>query len=109
MEFVVIARAVDSTNVPPQAVIGLAKQQFQQFASNQDSRVKSMYPFAGERAGVVIVDVKSGDELQELIGNWPLSGVTDFEIHPIGTVQGVMKTLDAAERRMAATAPAGAR
>jgi hypothetical protein len=68
-----------------------------------------MYMFAGERAGVVIVDVKSGDELQEMIGSWPLSGVSDFEIHPIGTVQGVLKSLDAAERRVASMAPAGAR
>jgi muconolactone delta-isomerase len=108
MEFVVIARAIDSSNVPPQAVLALAKQTFQQFASNQDSRIKALYPFAGERAGVIIVDVKSGDELQELIGNWPLSGISQTEIHPIGTVQGVLKTLDAAERRMAAMAPAPA-
>jgi hypothetical protein len=109
MQFVVIGRAIDSTNVPPQAVIGLAKQTFQQFASNQDSRVKAMYPFAGERAGAIIVEVSSGDELQELISDWPLSGVSDFEIHPVGTMQGVLKSLDATERRMASMAPAGAR
>ena len=59
MEFVVITRALDSTNVPPAASIALAKQTFQMFASNQDSRIKAVYPFAGERAGVLIVDVKS--------------------------------------------------
>jgi muconolactone delta-isomerase len=109
VEFVVSARAIDSPNVPPQAAIALVKQTFQQFASNQDSRIKAMYPFAGERAGVIIVDVKSGDEMQDLIGSWPFSGITDTEIHPIGTIEGVLKTLDAAERRMAATAAAGAR
>jgi muconolactone delta-isomerase len=90
-------------------VIGLAKQSFQMLASNQDSRIKTMYPFAGERAGLLIIDVQSGDELQEVLGNLPLSGISTFEIHPVGTLQGVMKSLDVTEKRMAAMAPAGVR
>jgi muconolactone delta-isomerase len=108
MQFCVIGRAVDSSNVPPQAVIGLAKQSFQMLASNQDSRIKTMYPFAGERAGLLIVDVQSGDELQEVLGNLPLSGISTFEIHPVGTLQGVMKSLEVSEKQMAAM-PAGVR
>ena len=109
MEFVVILRALESTNVPPPAAISLAKQTFQGFASNQDSRIKQVYPFAGERAGVIIVDVKSGDELQDVLGNLPFSGITKAEIHPIGSVQSSIKTMEAAERRIASMTPSGAR
>jgi muconolactone delta-isomerase len=109
MQFCVIGRAVDSSNVPPQAVLAMAKQSFQMMASNQDSRIKAVYPFAGERAGLMIIDVQSGDELQEVIGNLPLSGVSDFEIHPVGTLQSVLKSLEVAEKQMAAMTPAGVR
>ncbi|OLB91871.1 MAG: hypothetical protein AUI15_22235 [Actinobacteria bacterium 13_2_20CM_2_66_6] len=109
MEFVVILRALDSTNIPAPATIALAKQTLQMFASNQDSRIKQIYPFAGERAGVLIVDVKSGDELQDVLGNLPFAGFTKAEIHPIGSVQSSIKSLEAAERRIASMAPAGAR
>ena len=109
MEFVVIARAIDSPSVPPQAAVSLAKQTYQQFASNQDSRIKAIYPFAGERAGLLIVDVKSGDELQDLLGNLPYAGITQTEIHPIGTLQSALKTMEAAERRIASMSRVGAR
>src|SRR5260221_576336 len=46
MEFVVITRALDSTNMPPAASIALAKQTFQMFAENKDSRINALYPFA---------------------------------------------------------------
>ena len=109
MEFVVITRALDSTNVPPAASIALAKQTFQMFASNHDSRIKAVYPFAGERAGVLIVDVKSGEELQDLVGSLPFAGITKTEIHPIGSVQSAIKTMEATEKRVAAMTPAGVR
>ena len=109
MEFVVITRALDSTNVPPAASIALAKQTFQMFASNQDSRIKAVYPFAGERAGVLIVDVKSGEELQELLGSLPFAGISKAEIHPIGSVQSTLKGIEQAEKRLASMTPAGVR
>jgi muconolactone delta-isomerase len=100
--------AVDSGNVPPQVAIGLVKQTFQLLNSNQDPRVKTVYPFAGERAGIFIVDVKSGDELQELISGLPFSGITKAEIHAIGSVQSALKSVEETERRILAMAPAGA-
>jgi muconolactone delta-isomerase len=109
MEFVVIARALDSTNVPPPATIALAKQTFQMLKANKDARIKAVYPFAGERAAVMLIDAKSGDELQEVIGNLPLSGISTFEIHGLGTVDGVLKNLEQAEQRVAAMMPAGVR
>ena len=109
MEFVVILRAVDQSNVPPPAAIAMAKQTFQMFAAKSDPRIKTVYPFAGERAGVLIVDVSSGDELQEVLGNLPFAGITKAEIHPVGSVQSSIKTMEAAEKRIAAMTPAGVR
>lgn len=109
MEFVVILRALESSNVPPQVAVALAKQTFQQFASNKDPRIKAMYGFAGERAGVLIVDVKSGDELQEVISSLPFAGITTAEIHPVSSVQSSLKSIEEAERRMASMMPAGVR
>ncbi|HVS50456.1 MAG TPA: hypothetical protein VHJ99_16340 [Candidatus Dormibacteraeota bacterium] len=108
MQFAVIMHAVDSGNVPPQVAIGLVKQTFQLLNSNQDPRVKVVYPFAGERAGIFIVDVKSGDDLQELLSGLPFSGITKAEIHAIGSVQSALKSVEEAERRILAMAPAAA-
>jgi muconolactone delta-isomerase len=109
MEFVVIMRALDSANVPPSAAIAMAKQTFQMVAANQDPRIKKVYLFAGERAGVLIVDAKSGDELQDVLGSMPLAGISKAEIHPVGSVESTLKTLEAAEKRVAAMMPAGVR
>ena len=109
MEFLVISRAVDSASVPPQATVALAKQTFQMLKANKEPRIKAVYPFAGERAGVFIVEAKSGDELQEIIGNLPLSGISTNEIHPLGTLDAVLKTIDIAEQRIAQMMPAGVR
>ena len=108
MEFVVILRATDSSNLPPQAVIGLAKQTFQQLASKQDKRIKAQYGFAGERAGILVVDVSSGDELQDLISNLPFAGITKAEVHPVSSVESNLKSIEAAEKRIASMMPAGA-
>jgi hypothetical protein len=109
MEFVVIARAVDSVNVPPQVTVALAKQTFQMLKANKEPRIKSFLPFAGERAGILVIEAKSGEELQEVIGNLPLAGISSTEIHALGTLEGVLKTLDVAEQRIAAMTPAGVR
>ena len=109
MEFAVISRAVDSTNVPPPATIALVKQTFQMAKANKDPRLKAFYPFAGERAGVMIVEAKSGEELQDILGSLPLAGISTNEVHPVTTVDSVLKTLDTAEQRAAAMMPAGTR
>ena len=109
MEFVVIGRAIDSANVPPQVAIALAKQTFQMLKANKDSRIKAVYGFAGERAGLLIIEAKSGDELQDVIDSLPLSGISTFEIHPVGTLDSALKSLETAEQRVASMAPAGVR
>ena len=56
MEFLVISRAVDSANVPPQVTVALAKQTFQMLKANKEPRIKALYPYAGERAGAFVVE-----------------------------------------------------
>lgn len=34
-------------------------------ASGQEPRIKAVYPFAGERAGIFLVEVDTAEELQE--------------------------------------------
>src|SRR5260370_21798358 len=98
MEFLVISHAVDSANVPRQVTVALAKQTFQMLKANKEPRIKPVYPFAGERAGAFIVEAKSGDELQEIIASLPLSGISTNEIHPLTTLDAVLKTMDIAEQ-----------
>ena len=50
----------------------------------------------------------SGDELQEVIAALPLSPLATAEVHPIGTVQGVVTTMQQREQRMSQMATAGA-
>src|SRR5437870_13859437 len=109
MDFLVISRAVESDNVPPQAAVTLDKQTCQMLKANKEPRIKAVYPFGGGRAGVFIVEAKSGDELHEIIANLPLSGVSTNEIHPLGTLDAVLKTIDIAEQRIAQMMPAGVR
>jgi muconolactone delta-isomerase len=109
MQFAVIVRSNESTNLPPIVALGLVKQTMQMLAANKEPRIKAQYPFAGERAGIFIVDVNSGDELQELISSLPFSGLVKAEIHAIGSNQASLKTIEEAERRVAAMTPAGAR
>jgi muconolactone delta-isomerase len=107
MEFIVIGRAIDSANVPPQAAIALGKQTFQMMKTKQDPRVKALYPFAGERAGALIIEAQSGDELQEVLSSFPLSAISNFEVHPLATLDGVLKTIATQEKLAAAMTPAG--
>lgn len=108
MQFAVIAHGVDASNVPPQVAIGLVKQTFQMVNAKKEPRIKASYPFAGERAGIFIVEVNSGDELQELISSLPFSGIVKVEIHAISSVQAALKSVEEAERRVQSMAPAGA-
>lgn len=109
MQFAVIVRSNESTNLPPTVALALLKQTFQMLASNKEPRIKAQYPFAGERAGIFIVDVNSGDELQELISSLPFSGLVKAEIHAVGSAQASLKTIEEAERRVAAMTPTGVR
>ena len=106
MQFAVLSRAVDSPTLPPQAAVMLAQKTFELLASGSEPRIKAVYPFAGQRAGLLIVDVQSGDELQQLIGSLPFAPIVKSEIYPIGSIQAALQTIEQAQRRLAEMAPA---
>ncbi len=108
MLFAVIMRATDSSSHSLQAQLALPKQTFQMLTAKPDPRLKAVYPFAGERAGVFIIDADSGEELEDMIGSLPISPLVTAEIHPVGTLQGWLKTLEQMEQQLAQVAPAGA-
>lgn len=106
MQFAVILRAVDSPILPPPVALTLVHKTFELVASGQEPRIKANYPFAGQRAGLMIIDVQSGDELQELISSLPFAPIVTAEIHAVGTVQAALKTVEEAQRRLAELGPA---
>jgi muconolactone delta-isomerase len=105
MQFAIISRAVDNPGIPPPVAVTLAHKTFELFASGQEPRIKAIYPFAGQRAGLLIAEVQSGDELQELVTSLPFAPIVTTEIHPIGTVQGALKTIEQIQRRLAELGP----
>jgi len=107
MQFAVIMRATDTSSLPPSMLVALPKQTFEMLSSRPDPRIKAVYPFAGERAGLFIIDTNTADELQEVIGALPISPVSRGKVHPITTVPAVLKTLQQAEQRVAQMTPAG--
>ncbi len=107
MQFAVIMRATDSSSHSPQAQLALPKQTFQMLTGEPDPRIKAVYPFAGERAGIFIIDADSGEELEDMIGSLPSSPRVTAEIHPVGTLQGWLRTLEQMEQQLAQVAPAG--
>ncbi len=108
MQFAVIMRATETSSHPPHVQLTLPKRTFEMLTSKQDPRIKAIYPFAGERAGVFIIDVDTGDELQDLIGGLPLAPLATAEIHAVGSLQGWLKTIEQWEQHLAQLAPAGA-
>lgn len=105
MQFAVITRATDTSSLPPQAQVALGKKTFEMLASGQEPRIKAVYTFAGERAGIFLVEVDTAEELQEVIGGLPFGPLVRTEIHPVGTVQSTLKTLEKAEQRLAELVP----
>jgi hypothetical protein len=108
MQFAVIMRDTESSNLPPQVQLTLVRQTFEMLASKPDPRIKAHYAFAGERAGLFIIETSSHDEFQEVIGAIPLSPISKAEVHAISSDQSVLKNVQQSEQRMAQMAPAGA-
>ena len=108
MQFAVVMRALDNPGVPPPAAVQLAKKTFESIAAKQDPRIKQTFTFAGERAGILIIDVNSADELQDLVGSLPFAPITKAEIHPIASIDSALKTIQQVERQLADMMPVGA-
>ncbi len=106
MQFAVLTRANTAVNVPPAVAIGLAQKTFEQIAAGKESRIKAVYPFAGQRAGILIIEAQSGEELNEVIGSLPFFPIVNIEIHALGSVQSALKGIEQAQRQIAEMGPA---
>ena len=105
MQFLVLTKAA-TTNLPPQVMLQLVRQTFEMFVEKREPRIKQAFPFAGERAGALVIEAGSAEELSDVIAGMPYSGIVDVTIHPLTTVEQSLKTIKQAEQRLAQMAPA---
>ena len=108
MQFLVLLRGLDAPVAPPPMEIGLVKETFEQFAAGSDPRIKAVYPFAAERAGALLIEANSGEEVTQIIGGLPMARLLRAELHAITTVRATLDVLKVAEQRMASMAASGA-
>ena len=107
MQFAVISRAQDSSNIPIPAQLMMVEKTFELLKSKADPRIKESYGFAGERAGILIVEAESGDELTEVLANLPFFNLTKNEIHPISSIDSALSSVRQAQARFTQMTPAG--
>lgn len=107
MQFAVIARALDSSNIPVPVQLTLVKKTFELLQSKAEPRIKEIYGFAGERAGILIIEASSGDELQEVLNSLPYLPLVKTEIHPIGTIDAALATVTQVQQTFTQLTPAG--
>ncbi len=63
-----------------------------------DPRTKAMYAVAGRNDGVMICDVDSAAELDELLNLNPISGIKDHDIIPLVAIEERNTLLEKVER-----------
>ncbi|HYZ00327.1 MAG TPA: muconolactone Delta-isomerase family protein [Candidatus Binatia bacterium] len=103
MQFVVELRRMETPQGPPQMELALARQTFQQVASGQaDPRIRAIYPYAGERAALLIVEVETADELSQVMGRLPLFPLVEAHYHPVTSIQSTLERIEEAEQQLAA-------
>jgi muconolactone delta-isomerase len=108
MQFLVLIRGNEASVLPPAQEIALVRETYEQLAAGKDKRIKTVYPFAGERACALLCDVSTHDELQECLLQLPFFRLVRTECHPIGTPRSMVDALGRAEQQMAGlTAAAG--
>jgi muconolactone delta-isomerase len=107
MQFAVIARALDSSSIPVPVQLTLVQKTFELLKSRSDPRIKEIYGFAGERAGILIVEASSGEELQDVLSGLPYIPLVKTEIHPVASIDAALKTVTQLAERFTQLTPAG--
>ena len=108
MQFAVIMRDTESSSLPLQARLTLVRQTFEMLTTRPDPHIKAHYEFAGERAGLFIIETSSHEEFQQVIAAIPLNPISKAEVHAITSTQSVLESVKQGEQRMAQMAPASA-
>jgi hypothetical protein len=107
MQFAVITRALDTSNLPVSAQLMMVEKTFELLKSKADPRIKETYGFAGERAGILIIEAGTGEEITEILGNLPFFGLIKTEIHAVASVESALSNVRQAQERFTQMTPAG--
>jgi hypothetical protein len=101
MQFLVMIRGNEASVLPPPQEIALVRETFEQLAAGKDRRIKAVYPFVGERAGALLCEAASADELQECLMSLPFWRLVRAEFHVVGTPKALADQLGRMEQQLA--------
>jgi muconolactone delta-isomerase len=107
MQFAVITRALDRSSIPIPAQLMMVEKTFELLKSKADPRIKETYGFAGERAGILIIEANSGDEITEIVGSLPFFNLVQTEVHPLASIDSALTNIRQAQERFTQMTPAG--
>ncbi|TML64209.1 MAG: hypothetical protein E6G14_17465 [Actinobacteria bacterium] len=103
MQFIITGKAIDAPMAPPPQAIAAYKATFELFASGTDQRIKGIWPHADERAVTLLVEVDSGDDLSAFLAFLPAFFLSEFETHPVTSVDQVLRELTEIEQQLGAS------
>ena len=84
MLYFVKATLNEQLTMPREQFLGMMASTWQVIKQLENSgKVVTGGAMVGQRAGVVIVDVESNEELADLLNRLPLSGYLDWEVAPL--------------------------
>jgi len=108
MEFLLLVRQYESAIMHPAQELALVKLTFEYLASGQDPRIKSVYPFVGERAAALLIEAASPEELQESVMSLPFFPLVKVETHVTTTARSELDVIGKVEQRIAEWTQGGA-
>ena len=108
MQYLVIGRGTDVGFMPPGVELQLVLQTHEQWRDEVYPEIKQVFPFAGERAGAMLVEVDGPDQLEALIGRLPARRLIHWEIHGVCSLDARIENLRGTLQRIQQSAPPGA-
>ena len=101
MQFLVVIRGNEAALLPPAQELALVRETFEQLASGKDKRIKAVYPFVGERAGALLCEATTPEELLECLMSLPFWRLVRAETHVVGTPKALAEQLGRMEQKLA--------
>ncbi len=80
MKFLIISKNKYMT--PPEVVPSLTDATLE-WARKYEKQIEQLWAFAGQQAGGGIADVESLEELNTIIGEFPLCSFSEMEVYPL--------------------------
>jgi muconolactone delta-isomerase len=99
MQFLIMAEAVDvGPLLPAQQVLQLQEQvikpSFQMLAEWEQQGKAKVGGFAGQRAGCLLLEAESAEEVHRLLSTLPLWGIAKWQVQPLVPVQVTLDVLE---------------